>query len=985
MIRKIALACISLFALLVFWYSSASADSPIWMDTLDLSGNANDQSFAVDISDDGKRLVASSTSGVYLFQLPNKKLLSVSAVTSWPYDVAFIPNTHQVLAVTLDGNVVLMDGDGIGTLETLKITDSWIRTLDLTIDGTTFVTASDDDVIRIFAASNLGLLSEIKVNGEGLRAAAISGDGRLVAGALRDNSIKVWDASTGIQLYTLLGHTDWPRKMSFSPDGKLLFTGGFDKNMIVWNMDDGSQKNILSGHTSSILSLTISSDGEIIASGSVDDTIRLWDRKTRTATALISPECGFIYSVAFSPDGSTLAAACERGQVKLVSLNDMPAQNADELIGPTVSSDCRTCHHLQKTGEPVRVTQMSCTVCHDSGANLSWCPIFPRAVDAPSNFKMSVRQVLSGLSIGNRGGILRITTPSNGESYYSSNMYVVPGFIYGTVTDGTDQVEDGMVRITVTNSDGATWTDQTPIVDGVFSFLFRLNKGERSSGLNLNHSVDCLTCHKLPVDTIALVSGTYTVVAETTLSNDRLISDRRVFKVDIPEVIELPVRLIDGQTDKYLSGATVVAEAVHLGWRSKISSAVTDDDGRAILLIDKLPENENNYTISMESEKIEGQLYQSANEVELTLTGSEEVINPVVLIARPATGIIEGIVLNVDQQKPILSGIVSAFKRPYGGIYTAEIMAEGKFSFTDMPTGEYYLCARSNIGETCDFSQVLASADVENGITTVVNLLLDSEQIFSGEIIDEQNRGLPFAWARTDDNSIVIANDPMTGEFNLPLNTNTTYASVSAPGYYTRSELVTTTTDVTIKLQEKNDLRIVDGEFGAIYIPAESSVNQQEDGYFFENGWLWGWDVPGGSGLIIRTQTAIIQIESGDFAISKTDNNTAWLSTRGGSATISFNTGEQKTLKAGEILAISPEAMPIPYTMELDRILRSSQVVPVREQTSPEVSDLVREIAIKTGITTIRLLTLLTYIAALVFLAIFPVIFFKARKRLKER
>ena len=928
-----------------------------WIKTLDISGNQSDQAHAVAISGDGQTLVVSNTAGIVLIDLPRLEQRAIIPLDTWAYSLSFSPKGSVVYAALFDGTVAEIDINLGKILNTFKVSDEWVRTVAINADGSSLVTSSDDSQLKVWSSTDRTIINQIDLEGEGLRAAAISEDGSLVAGVLRDHTVKVWDTVTGEEKFALTGHTDWPRKLVFSPDGKWLFSGGFDKNIIQWDLSNGTSKSLLSAHTSSVLSLAISPDGESIASGSVDETIRIWDVKTGRSTNLFSPGCGFVYGVAFDPTGSNLAAACENGQVKIIDLAKAPTQTEAELVGPMVSSDCRSCHHLQTGGNGVRVPQMSCTVCHDSGANLNWCPIFPRAKDGPSIFKMSPVKGISGISLGSSGTIIRLTTPSNGESYYSSNNYIVPGFIKGQVISGGEKIDGGNVEITITSSTGNVYTDSAPIENGVFSRQFRMNDNQVPAGTNFNHSTDCTVCHHIPTEAIGLLAGTYNVKVSYTSPTGVIVSDSRTFNVDIPDTISLPINLIDSKTNQGLAGVTVQANIYHLGWRERVTTATTDDNGMANLPVDLLPEKENTLSVSMLPAFVDGQPYEGEKPIQLTISQGQQITDPVVLLGKTSKGEIAGMVKIAGTGTPAVDGTVGLFKLPSGPLLQTKVEKDGTYLFPDLVPSNYLLhVVVPNQGGIRSFADPVA-VSVEKDVTTTVALEVSNAVSVAGQVLNEKGEPLPFAWVRSDDSSSIVPSDLMGGNFSLPILPENKYSLFIAPGYFARSEGNDTNQPLVINLEPRPDLAVFSWGKGSIYIPSETSATKDPDGYRFEFGWMWGTNKESAEPLLIRTADANIMIDQGSFSLVKLGDSLTWLTMQGGEAMVTTGLGDQVTLKEGQTMALEDPNSAMEYDPNLNMILWHTDSIPVREVYSPNVATMVREILIKAGVTTIRSIT----------------------------
>ncbi|KAF8992317.1 WD40-repeat-containing domain protein, partial [Cyathus striatus] len=105
---------------------------------------------------------------------------------------------------------------------------------------------------------------------------AISQDGTTIVSGSADNTVRVWNSHSGKLLNELKGHSDWVRSVAISQDGTTIVSGSHDKTVRVWNSHSGKLLNELKGHSHWVRSVAISQDGTTIVSGSNDNTVRVW-------------------------------------------------------------------------------------------------------------------------------------------------------------------------------------------------------------------------------------------------------------------------------------------------------------------------------------------------------------------------------------------------------------------------------------------------------------------------------------------------------------------------------------------------------------------------------------------------------------------------------------------------------------------------------------------------------------------------------------
>ena len=147
----------------------------------------------------------------------------------------------------------------------------------------------------------------------------LSSDGQTLVSGSEDKTIKIWNLNTGQVSRTLLGHSDAVRSVTLSPDGQILASGSGDKTIKLWNLRTG-QIRTLSGHSGPVWSVAISPDGQTLVSSSEDSTIKIWDLPNGELRRTINGHSGRIFSVAISPDGQTFATASIDKTIKVWNL-----------------------------------------------------------------------------------------------------------------------------------------------------------------------------------------------------------------------------------------------------------------------------------------------------------------------------------------------------------------------------------------------------------------------------------------------------------------------------------------------------------------------------------------------------------------------------------------------------------------------------------------------------------------------------------------
>ena len=260
-----------------------------------------------------------------------------------------------------------------------------VRTMAFSPNGTRFVFAGDDALVRLWdCASDQGMFV-IGGLSDHVRSVTFSPCGKHIASPGNDKTVRVWDSQTGESLFVLRGHMEEVRSVKYSPSGEWLVSGGCDGTIRFWNSETGEPGVVLNcsldevhclafspdgrwiasghaegrsqlwhvvsgepgpvlhGHTRSVTGIAFSPDSRWIASSSMDDTVRLWDASTGTPVDTLSSHKTPVNDVVFSPDGLQIASGGWDNKVRLwdvisILTSSVEQQDQQEVIHKTVYS-----------------------------------------------------------------------------------------------------------------------------------------------------------------------------------------------------------------------------------------------------------------------------------------------------------------------------------------------------------------------------------------------------------------------------------------------------------------------------------------------------------------------------------------------------------------------------------------------------------------------------------------------------------------------
>ena len=962
-----------------FFSGRVSAQAGETAQDLKLSDSGYEEAHSIAFSSDGNFLAVGGISGIYIFDFQKLSKTGLIQTSAWARSLAFVPGTDRLAAGLFDSSVRFWDIPSLNLVRTLDGPAGWVRSISISRDGALIASASDDESLHVWNVSDGSLNLLVKNNLTRLRAVALSPDGRLIAGAMGDNTVRVWSIPAGKLIYTLNGHTAWLRNLVFSPDGTLLASGSFDKNVLLWNMQDGSLYKTLSGHTSSILSLAFSPDGKTIASGSVDETIRLWKVGDGSTMRMLQAHSGFVYSLAYSPDGKTLASGGTDNTVRLWDM-DIYGKPAPEAVttGPAAPTDCRVCHHNRGQGEPPLVIGLRCESCHPNGANLEWCPAFPRSPEAitpPVSYK--AYPAPAGLPVGGKDVAVVISSPSNGETLYANNGITAAAFVVGQIHANKVSLSSLQVNLSVwSGNKKITTLKANPSPTGQFKFSLSINPQGSIPYLIKPNGTECLPCHEDYRAEAPLPDGDVRLSVTVSGPDGQLATDERWIKVDASKTASQTVEVVDSVTQLPLPGLSVQASSVFYEWRSRFGGATTGADGLAQLKLNASSQFPTIYQLNVPKTVYHGKLYMS-DPVFVTLKPGEATNSIVRLLAHEEVGQLEGTLTGTEKQVGLASQKIWAVLIPSGPAYQAALDINNKFSFNPIPVGQYIVLADPYMLAQQGFSSSAQNIDLSSAPKGDISISLSKAQPISGTVVGASGEPLPFAWVKLGENEKAVPVNPVSGRFLIPnLLPTVLYLTVSAPGYYSFSQPVGEfQKSAVIKLLPRAEIQQISWGSGFVMVPPETHASINGLSISLDQGWLWG---TGNSGQPLKlslpgseTQVEIIKAE---FAIEKPVSGPGWLYIRSGSVRVTY-AGETAPIDVsnGQMIALIAGSQPMSYDDAVVNALHPDlEELPIFEMIEPVLMARVQNGLAKAGISFTQVITFITYILSLVTIITFP-------------
>ncbi len=274
------------------------------------------------------------------------------------------------------------------TIFAVEAHDDMIFGMDMSADGSRFVTAGRDGIVRVWDADARTLIAKSEGAGEPHMTVAFNPDTSRLATGSEGGLVQVWDAMTGDLVRTLHDFGATLATVSYGDDvvaaatingaarlldastGETIYTfddqpGGvtgalFSPDraaLVTWNQAgdirlreyDGAPTGLELSFPGDVYAGAFSADGALFAAGGVTGIAVVWDLRTGAEVRRLQRPgtVGTVRSLAFSPDNSILAAGQSHREIMLWPLNEeseglLRRGHGDAVSGVRFTRDGRT-------------------------------------------------------------------------------------------------------------------------------------------------------------------------------------------------------------------------------------------------------------------------------------------------------------------------------------------------------------------------------------------------------------------------------------------------------------------------------------------------------------------------------------------------------------------------------------------------------------------------------------------------------------------
>jgi len=206
--------------------------------------------------------------------------------------------------------------------------DPTIFTVEWHPDGTLLVSASSDEVARIWDAQQGQLCQTLSGHTAAVRTARFSPDGTQVLTASADGTARIWEVASGRCLHVLSGHAQALHSAEWSPDGTQIVTTCSDGSIGLWDGNDPDRLPRFTTEAEEVASLAISSGDSAWIAVIGSTTVCLWDRWLTRCHMVLAVQTlipGLTWGLkvaAWSPDSTRLAVGGMNAMVGVWNVGD---------------------------------------------------------------------------------------------------------------------------------------------------------------------------------------------------------------------------------------------------------------------------------------------------------------------------------------------------------------------------------------------------------------------------------------------------------------------------------------------------------------------------------------------------------------------------------------------------------------------------------------------------------------------------------------
>jgi WD40 repeat protein len=230
----------------------------------------------------------------------------ITRVFGAPTAIVMGKDDRQFITAHDDNTIRIWDRFSGRELQRLTGHQTGVNCLALSGNGQRLYSGSDDGMIREWELAGGTCTHTFKGHQTGVNCLALSGDGQRLYSGSTDRTIKEWEMAGGTCTRTFKGHQTGVNCLALSGDGQRLYSGSADRTIKEWEMAGGNCTRTFKGHQTGVNCLALSGDGQRLYSGSADRTIKEWEMAGGTCIRTFQEHQGSVMAIALSGDGQRL-------------------------------------------------------------------------------------------------------------------------------------------------------------------------------------------------------------------------------------------------------------------------------------------------------------------------------------------------------------------------------------------------------------------------------------------------------------------------------------------------------------------------------------------------------------------------------------------------------------------------------------------------------------------------------------------------------
>ncbi len=293
-------------------------------------GSHGQQADRIAFSPDG-RWLASASSGLYLWNVSERRLVRQIPLSNYVFAMAFSPDSRLIALTLTRGGWEIYDVESGARRLARPETNGAVKALCWSTNGESLALLQPGQLASWEVRSNVYVTGR-EVPRDIHRADLAENARSAIVTRAGPNRVTGYDLASGRELFSM---EETIRAVAASRDGAVFAAGGYSGQLWLMRRDQARLQSV-PAHRGLIQAMQLSSDGRLLATGGADRVIRIWEVAVPSTRRTLRGHRSVVQAVAFSPDQQWLASCDRSGEVKLWDLRE--ARVRPELAGSGIFS-----------------------------------------------------------------------------------------------------------------------------------------------------------------------------------------------------------------------------------------------------------------------------------------------------------------------------------------------------------------------------------------------------------------------------------------------------------------------------------------------------------------------------------------------------------------------------------------------------------------------------------------------------------------------